>query len=269
MKTTDFSCHTLDRSRDASKNRKVLSVKVTRKHLCRDFLSTDTKLVADVFFNEWWDVGKVTNRTRNLTSFHTSSRMFETLDVTFHFAVPSRQFQTKSCRLCVHTVGTPHHDSELVFFGLICHDFSKVCEVLADNFIGLFVEVTIGSIDHVSRRQTIVNPLTFFTKSLRNRTCESNHIVTSLLLNFQNAVDVKVRFFTNQSHIFLRDFPQLSPCLVSQDFHLKPSTVFIFFTPNVRHLRAAISINHVFFSFLLMFHLSGPDVSSFLRNLMT
>ena len=221
-------------------------MKVTRKYLCRDFLSTDTKFVADVFFNKWWDVGKVTNRTRNLTSFHTSSRMLETLDITFHFAVPSCQFKTKSCRLSVHTVGTTHHDSKLVFFGLVCHDFSEVCKVLTDNFIGLFVEVTIGSINHVSRSQTIVNPLTLFTKSFRNRTCEGHHIVTSLLLDFQNTVDVKVRFFTNQSHIFLRDFSQLSPCFVSQDFHLKPSTVFIFFTPNVRHFWARVTFNHCF-----------------------
>ena len=132
--------------------------------------------------------------------------MLETLDVALHFAVPSRQFKTKSCRLSVHTVGTTHHNRKLMFFGLVCHDFSEVCKILADNFIGLLVEVTIGSIDHVRRGQTIVNPLTFFTKRLRNRTCESHHVVTSLLLDFKNTFDVKVRFFTNQSHILLRDF---------------------------------------------------------------
>ena len=164
--------------------------------------------------------------------------MLKTLDVPFHFAVPSRQFKTKSCRLRMHTVGTAHHDRKLVFLGLVSDDVKEVFKILADDIVGLFVEITIGSIYYVGRCQAIVNPLTLFTKSLRNRTCESNHIMTSLLLNFQNTVDVKVRFFANQSHIFLRDFPQLSPCLVSQDFHLKPSTVFIFFSPNVRHLRA-------------------------------
>ena len=252
LKTTNFSCHTLDRCCNAGKNCKVLSVKITRKHLCRDFLSTDTKFVADVFFNEWWDVGKVTNRTRNLTSLHTSSRMLETLNVTFHFAVPSRQFKTKSCRLSVHTVGTTHHDSELVFFRFVSDDVEEVFKVLADDVVSLFVEVTIGSIYHVSRSQPIVNPLTLFAKSLRNRTCEGNHIVTCLLLNFQNTVDVKVRFFTDQSHIFLRNFSQFSPCFVSQDFHLKPSTVFIFFSPNVRHLWARVTVDHVvLFSFPL------------------
>ena len=239
-------------------------MKVTRKDLCRDFLSTDTQFVADVFFNEWWDVGKVTNRTRNLTSFHTSSSMLETLDVTFHFAVPSRQFKTKSCRLSVHTVGTTHHDGELVFFCFVSDDVKEVFKVLADDIVGLFVEVTIGSIYYVSRSQTIVNPLTLFTKRFRNRTCEGNHIVTSLLLDFQNTVDVKVRFFTNQSHIFLRDFPQLSPCFIGQDFHLKPSTVFIFFSPNVRHFWARVTFDHVVVSPLN--YLKNANIKNKTRN---
>ena len=145
----------------------------------------------------------------------------------------------------MYTVGTPHHDSELVLLSLISDDTGEVFKVTTDDIVGLLVKVTVGRIYHVSRGQTIVDPLALFSKSLRNRTCEGHHIVASLLLNLQNTVDVKVRFLANQSHIFLRDFPQLSPCLVSQDFHLKPSTVFIFFTPNVRHLRARITVDHV------------------------
>ena len=244
LKTTDFSRHPLNRSRNARKNGKVLSVKVTRKNLCRNFLGTDTQFVADIFFNEWWDVGKVPNRTRNLTSFHTSSRMLETLDVPFHFAVPSSQFKTKSCRLRMHTVGTTHHDSELVLLSLVSDDVDEVFKILADDIVGLLVKVTIGRIHHVGRRQAIVDPLALLTKSFRNRTCEGHHIVTSLLLDFKNTVDVKVRFFTDQSHIFLRNFSQFSPCFVSQDFHLKPSTVFIFFSPNVRHFWARVTFDH-------------------------
>ena len=172
--------------------------------------------------------------------------MLETLDVALHFAVPSRQFQTKGCRLSVHTVGTPHHDGKFVLLGLISDDVGEIFKVTTDDVVGLLVKVTVGRIHYVGRSQTVVNPLALFTKSLRNRTRESHHIVASLLLNLQNTVDVKVRLFTNQSYIFLRDFPQLSPCLVSQDFHLKPSTVFIFFTPNVRHLRARVTVDHCF-----------------------
>ena len=226
-------------------------MKVTRKHLCRDFLSTDTQLVADILLNEWWDVSEVPNRTRNLASFHTSSRVFKTLDVALHFAVPSRQFKPKGCRLSVHTVGTTHHNSKLVLLSLVSDDVGEVFKVTTNDVVGLFVEVTVGRIHHVGRRQTIVDPLTLFAKRLRNRTREGHHIVASLLLNFQNTVDVKVRLLANQSHIFLRDFPQLSPCLVSQDFHLEPSTVFIFFTPNIRHFRARVTVDHIVnFSFL-------------------
>ena len=120
---------------------------------------------------------------KSSTSFHASSRMLETLDVPFHFAVPSSQFKTKSCRLSVHTVGTPHHDGELVLLSLISDDVGEVFKVTTDDVVSLLIKVTVGRIHHVGRSQTIVNPLALFTKSLRNRTRESHHIVASLLLN--------------------------------------------------------------------------------------
>jgi len=129
-------------------------------------------------------------------------------------------------------VGTTHHDSELVLLGLVSDDVGEIFKVTTDDVVGLLVEVTVGRIHHVSRSQTVMDPLTLFTKSLRNRTRKGNYVMASLLLNLQNTVDVKVCLLTNQSHIFLRDFPQFSPCFIRQDFHLKPSTGFIFFTPS-------------------------------------
>ncbi len=55
-------------------------------------------------------------------------------------------------------MGTTHHDSELV----LVSDVEEVFKVLTDD-VGLFVEVTIGSIYYVSRCQTTVNPLALFT----------------------------------------------------------------------------------------------------------
>ena len=103
----------------------------------------------------------------------TSSRMLETLDVALHFAVPSRKLETKSRRLSVHPVGTTHHDGELVLLGLISDDVGEVFKVTTDDVVGLLVKITVGSIHHVSRSQTIVNPLALFTKSLRNRSCKA------------------------------------------------------------------------------------------------
>ena len=51
-----------------------------------------------------------------------------------------------------------------MFFRFVSDDVEEVFKVLADDVVGLFVEVTIGRIDHVSRCQPIVNPLTLFTK---------------------------------------------------------------------------------------------------------
>ncbi|CRH85880.1 Uncharacterised protein [Chlamydia trachomatis] len=167
--------------------------------------------------------------------------MFKTLNVALHFAVPSGKFKTKSCWLSMNTVGTTHHDSHLVLTSFISHDISEVFKVTTDNVVGLLVEITVGSVHHVSRGQAIVNPLALFAKGLRNRTGESHHIVTRFFFNLKNAVNVKVRIFANLSHIFLRNFTQLSPSFVSQNFHFQPSTVLVLFTPNVAHFRTCVT----------------------------
>ena len=83
----------------------------------------------------------------------------KTLDIALHFAIPSRQFKPKSCRLSVHTVGTPHHDSELVLLSLVSDDVGEVFKVTTDDVVGLLIKVTVGRIHHVGRSQTIVDPL--------------------------------------------------------------------------------------------------------------
>ena len=51
---------------------KYLSMKVTRKDLCR-FLWARIPNLSQTFFNEWWDVGKVTNRTKILPASTSSA----------------------------------------------------------------------------------------------------------------------------------------------------------------------------------------------------
>ena len=89
-----------------------------------------------------------------------------------------------------------------------------------------------------------MHPLALLTQRLRNSPRESHHIMARLLLNLQNAVDVKASLLTNQGHIFLGNLTQLSPGLISQNLYLQPSLVLIFLSPNVRHFRARITVDH-------------------------
>ena len=43
--------------------------------------------------------------------------------------------------MCIRDRGTTHHDSELVFFRFVSDDVEEVFKVLADDIVGLFVEV--------------------------------------------------------------------------------------------------------------------------------
>ena len=146
----------------------------------------------------------------------------------------------------MHPVGPSHHDGELVLPRPLCNDVGEAAQILTDDVISLLVEVTVGRIHHIGRGQAIVHPLALFTQRLRNRTRKGHHIVARLLLNLQDAVNVKARLLTNQGHIFLGNLTQLSPSLVSQNLYLQPSLVLIFLSPNVRHFGARVTVNHCF-----------------------
>ena len=89
-----------------------------------------------------------------------------------------------------------------------------------------------------------MHPLALLAQRLRNRPSKGHHIVARLLLNLQDAVDVKASLLTNQGHIFLGNLTQLSPSLISQNLYLQPSLVLIFLSPNVRHFRARVTVDH-------------------------
>ena len=115
----------------------------------------------------------------------------------------------------MHPVGTTHHDGELVLPRPLRNDVSEATQILTDDVISLLVEVAVGRIHHIGRGQTIVHPLALLTQRLRNRPSKGHHIVARLLLNLQDAVDVKASLLTNQGHIFLGNLTQLSPGLIS------------------------------------------------------
>ncbi len=74
-----------------------------------DFLSTDTKLVADVFSTNGGMSAKLPT-TRNLTNFHTSGRMLETLDVPFSFRCTKLPISDRMLWNACTPRGVTHHD---------------------------------------------------------------------------------------------------------------------------------------------------------------
>ncbi len=119
-------------------------------------------------------------------------------------------------------------------------------KILTDDIVGLFVKVTIGSIYHVSRSNHS-EPTYALHQESQIPHVKAATIVTSLLLDFQNTVDVKVRLLTNQATSSLGIPTQPMP-RQPRFPPLKPSTVFIFFSPNVRHLWARVTFDHCCFS---------------------
>ena len=128
---------------------------------------------------------------------------------------------------------------------LFAQHLEELCQILAQNIIRLFNQITISSIHHVSRCQTIVNPFTFFTKCFAHRTCESHHIMTSLLLNLVDTRNRKRRIIPKLFNILFRHNTQLTPSLRSKKLHFQVSRKFVFFCPDITHHWTTITFNHI------------------------
>ena len=163
----------------------------------------------------------------------------------------------------MHSVGPAHHDGELVLPRPLRNDVGEATQILTNDVVGLLIEVTVSRIHHIGRGQAIVHPLALLTQCLRNCPSKGHHIVARLLLNLQDAVNIKASLLTNQGHIFLGNLTQLSPGLISQNLYLQPSLVLIFLSPNVRHLGARVSVDHVDLSPLLNFLITKINFSPF------
>ncbi len=120
------------------------AVKVTRKHLCRDFGARYQACRRRIFFNKWWDVGKATNQHQKSYQLphqqpHArNARMFRFLISLYQAANLHQQGRR------AYTVGATHHDGELC--SLACRDDIKevFLVILTDDIVGLFVKVTIA-----------------------------------------------------------------------------------------------------------------------------
>ena len=128
---------------------------------------------------------------------------------------------------------------------LFAQHLKELSQIITQNIIRLFNQITISSIHHVSRSQTIVNPFTFFTQSLTHRTCESHHIMTSLLLNLVDTRNRKRRIIPKLLNILFRHNTQLTPSLRSKKLHFQVSRKLVFFCPDITHHWTTITFNHI------------------------
>ena len=235
---------------------KYLSVKVTRKDLCRDFLSTDTNLSQTYFSTNGGMLAKLPTAPEILPASTPAAACSKRSMFRFISLYQVANLRPKLSAQHATPWVRPIMIVNLCSFALSAMMLRKFSRSLTDDVVGLFVEVTIGRIYHVSRSQTIVNPLALFAKSFRNRTCEGHHIVTSFLL------DLKIRSMSKSAFSRIKATSSLGisptqPMPHQPRFPPQPSTVFIFFSPNVRHFRARVTFDHVLFS--LMFR---PSVSN-------
>ncbi|MNE21653.1 hypothetical protein D3C80_1148230 [compost metagenome] len=137
LQSANFCSKFIKRSSDQSQSRHIFSMTITLQRLSRNRSGLRAQLFTYELLYQRIDVRISTYRTGNFTVLNIVGSMAEALQVTFHFFVPKRHFQTKGCRLGMYPVRTAHHWSILVGYRFIMQNFDEVYDVLLQNFVGL------------------------------------------------------------------------------------------------------------------------------------
>src|SRR5215510_7704054 len=89
-----------------------------------------------------------------------------------------------------------------------------------------------------------MKPASLGADDFRNRSGESNHIVTHLGFNFLNTLQVEVCPFADGASCIFRYEACLGKSFGSCDFHGQPGAEPIFFAPDAFHVGTCITGNH-------------------------
>ena len=147
-------------------------------------------------------------------------------------------------------MGSSHHDGVLVFQRVGFEDLHEIVDILTQDRIGFLVAQTVGGIHDIRAGHTIMHPFLLFTETFGYTACESDDVMAGFLFDFVNSVDGECCILSDFLDILHRDFAELCPCLVDQDFDVKPGLELGLFSPDVSHHFAGITFNHSFLLYI-------------------
>ena len=207
LHVSDLQSDLFQRTGNDSQRRDIERVAVTPQHLRSDLSGLDAQMLAYIALDERRDIRVVTHSAGQFAGLYPFGRHLESLDITLHRGVPECPFQTKRCNVSMHAVRAADNRRELKLVGAFLQHRHEFLQILADNRVGLFQEVSVGGIYHVGGRQTVVNPLAFFAQRLTHRAGESHHVMPRDLLDLMDAVHVKSRLLTKFGDVLFRHYP--------------------------------------------------------------
>ena len=201
-------------------------------------------MLAHVILYKRWGIGEVAYGTADFTAFHICGGHLETLDVATHLFEPERPLQPEGGDVGVHAVRTSDTRRVFELVGTLLQDVGEALEVLAQDVVGLFDEVAVGGIDHISGGETVVHPFLFIAEAFADGAGEGHDIVAGLLLDFVYALHIEGGLRAQFFNVFSRNHAEFAPRGGGFDFHFQIGAEFVFFRPDGAHLRTRVTWYH-------------------------
>ena len=229
--------------------RDEVGVAVSRNDL-RGRNGSEAQLLPNLLLDSWVDVGEGADRTGQLAHRDRVSACTHTGSVAIQLQCPQGQLCAERGRFGMHAMRPPHHHGVPMFDRSSCCRANQVIEGADDQIGRVAQHPAPGGVDHVTRRETMMNPRTVgLADRGLHHVDECGHVVISDRFALDNAVHESFvhswcllpaclgRVFRNHAEARLR--------LGSKQFDLQVTGEL----PGVRedrlHLRRCVAVDHV------------------------
>ena len=170
---------------------------IALNHLRRNRRDIQSQPLANRLFVFRFQMRRIAHRAGQLANPHLLCRHLEALDVALHFRVPVRQLQPEGDRLGMNAVCAPDRRRVLELPGAALQYLAQLPEIVTHDCRRLLHQQRLGSIDHIVRRQAVMQPARFRADLFRNRRGEGNDVMLHLGLDLVNTRDLEAALFAH------------------------------------------------------------------------
>ena len=123
-------------------------------------------------------------------------------------------------------------------------DLGQPLQVLGDDGRGLSDEQCLRGVDHIVRRESVVEPARVRTHDLGHRRGESDDVMADFRLDFLDPLQPEAGALADGLGRLPGDHAGLGQGLGGRDFHRQPGLKPVFVAPDAPHLGASVTRNH-------------------------
>ena len=245
LEVADFRRDLFQRRRADGDRRHELGVTVALDDLRREAHRREAERLADHFLDFRIDVRVRADGAGELADGDRLFRVLEAVDVALDLGAPEEELQAKRHRLGMDAMRAANARRVLELDGAAAQHFEERFHVLDEDIARVAHHHAIRRVLDIARREAFVDVLRVVADVLGDIREERDDVVMRDRFDLVDAVNFERRLGADVLRGLLRDLPELRHRIAGGHLDVQDLLPFILDGPEMPHLRAGVTFNHV------------------------